>query len=145
MTQNPCSRAMARIRGEADAPELRGEARFLQRPDGVLVTVEVSGLPEDTPFFALHIHEGRNCQGRGFPGTGGHFDRRNRPHPRHQGDLPPLLNAGGKAWLSVLTDRFTLPEIIGRTLVIHSGADDFRSQPAGNAGAKIACGVIRCG
>jgi Cu-Zn family superoxide dismutase len=45
----------------------------------------------------------------------------------------------------VVTDRFTLPEVIGRTLVIHSGADDFRSQPAGNAGTKIACGVIRCG
>ena len=145
MTPNTCYRAVAQIRGEEPASEIRGEARFLQREDGVLVTVEVSGLPQDTPFLALHIHEGRNCQGRGFPQTGGHYDRRNRPHPGHQGDLPPLLNAGGRAWLSVVTDRFTLPEVIGRTLVIHSGADDFRSQPAGNAGTKIACGVIRCG
>ena len=145
MTANTCARATALIRGEADAPDIRGEARFLQREDGVLVTVEVSGLPRDAAFFALHIHEGRSCQGRGFPNTGGHYDRRSSPHPRHQGDLPPLLNAGGRAYLSVVTDRFTVPEIIGRTLVIHSGADDFRSQPAGNAGTRIACGVIRCG
>ena len=145
MTPNPCSRAFAAIRGEASNPDIRGEARFLQREDGVLVTVEASGLPADAPFLALHIHEGRSCQGRGFPQTGGHYDRRSRPHPRHQGDLPPLLNAGGRAYLSVVTDRFTLPEIIGRTVVIHSGADDFRSQPAGNAGTKLACGVIRCG
>ncbi|MBQ2061222.1 MAG: superoxide dismutase family protein [Oscillospiraceae bacterium] len=145
MTPNMCSGAVARIRGEATSPEIRGEARFLQRPDGVLVTVEVSGLPRDTPFFALHIHEGRNCQGRGFPNTGSHLNGRKQPHPRHQGDLPPLLNAGGRAFLSVVTDRFTLPEIIGRTLVIHGGTDDFRTQPAGNAGAKLACGMIRCG
>ncbi len=145
MTPNSCSGAIARIRGEATAPALQGEVRFLQRPDGVLVTVEVSGLPQETPFFALHIHEGRSCQGRGFPRTGGHLNGSMQPHPRHQGDLPPLLNVGGKAYLSVLTDRFTLPEIIGRTLVIHSGADDFRTQPAGNAGPKLACGMIRCG
>ena len=145
MYENPCTRATALLRGEAPAPDLRGEAQFHQRPDGVLVTVQVTGLPADTPFFALHIHEGRDCAGRGFPNTGGHFDGRGRPHPDHQGDLPSLLNCNGKAYLAVMTDRFTLPEIMGRTLVIHSGPEDFRSQPGGSAGAKMGCGVIQCG
>jgi Cu-Zn family superoxide dismutase len=54
-----------------------------------------------------------------------------------------LLWCKGKAFLSVKTDRFSVDEIIGRTIVIHSDPDDFHSQPAGNAGKKIACGVIQ--
>jgi Cu-Zn family superoxide dismutase len=54
-----------------------------------------------------------------------------------------LLSVNGQAYLAVQTNRFTIDEIIGRTVVIHEGVDDFSSQPAGNAGRKIACGVIR--
>ena len=54
-----------------------------------------------------------------------------------------LLLCGGGAYLAVLTDRFSVADVLGRTVVIHSGADDFHTQPAGNAGTKIACGVIR--
>lgn len=61
----------------------------------------------------------------------------------HAGDLPPLLSCQGNAYLSVKTDRFSVNEIIGRTVVIHSNPDDFHTQPAGNAGKKIACGVIQ--
>ena len=85
------------------------------------------------------------CGGAGFPGTGGHFNPAGAPHPAHAGDLPPLLSCGGRAYLAVLTDRFTVADIIGRTVVIHGGSDDFRSQPAGDAGTKIACGVIKWG
>ena len=66
----------------------------------------------------------------------------NQLHPKHAGDLPPLLVCRGNAYLSVKTDRFTVNEIIGRTVVIHSDPDDFHSLPAGNAGMKIGCGVI---
>lgn len=66
-------------------------------------------------------------------------------HPKHAGDLPPLLECKGQAYLSVKTDRFTVDEIIGRTVIIHSDSDDFSTQPTGNAGRKIACGVIRRG
>ena len=64
-------------------------------------------------------------------------------HPMHSGDLPPLLSATGRAYMAVLTDRFSIGQIIGKTVVVHSRADDFQSQPAGNAGEKIACGVIQ--
>ena len=112
---------------------------------GVLVTAHVSGLPRDNEggFFALHIHEGTSCAGDGFPGSLSHYNPSGSPHPSHAGDLPPLLSNGGEAYLSVLTNRFRLADVVGRTVVIHSGPDDFRSQPAGNPGTKIACGVIR--
>jgi len=58
------------------------------------------------------------------------------------GDLPPLFSANGYAFSAVLTNRFTIDEIIGRTIIIHSSVDDFITQPAGNAGTKNACGKI---
>lgn len=61
----------------------------------------------------------------------------------HAGDLPPLLsNARGKAFGAVLCDGFTLNEILGKSVIIHRAPDDFTSQPAGNAGERIACGTI---
>ena len=135
--------AAAQIRGGEQAPGIRGMARFCQTRDGVLVSVEVRGLPESrTDFFAFHIHEGLDCGGQGFADTGGHYNPGGEPHPCHAGDLPPLLGCGGMARMCVLTDRFRVEEIIGRTVVIHSGPDDFHSQPAGDPGEKIACGVI---
>lgn len=133
--------AVAEVRGEGG---LRGTVRFWPRPGGTLVSVRVRGLPESgTGFFALHIHEGGDCRGEGFPDTGGHYNPESQPHPRHAGDLPPLLSCGGSACMEVLTGRFRVREVVGRTVIIHAGADDFTTQPSGNAGNKIACGVIR--
>lgn len=136
--------AIARIRGGRDAPVLRGEVRFYQLPAGVLVEADVSGLPNnDSGFHGFHIHTGAACADSDFSSTGGHFSPNDVPHPRHAGDLPPLLSYNGRAYLAVMTDRFSIADITGRTVVIHSDADDFHSQPAGNAGDKIACGVIQ--
>lgn len=102
------------------------------------------GLPDsETGFFGFHIHAGNDCSGTGFPATGGHYDPQMNPHPQHAGDLPPLLGDNGTAWLSVLTGRFQIRDIIGKTVVIHSNPNDFITQTSGNAGTKIACGVIR--
>ena len=136
--------AVACIKGGPAAPCLTGEARFYQKSGGVLVTVNVSGLPEGdgTGFFALHIHEGGSCSGEGFADAGGHYNPAGAEHPKHAGDLPPLLRCKQSAYLSVLTDRFCVRDIIGRTVIIHGSADDFHSQPAGHAGTRIACGLI---
>ncbi len=120
---------------------IRGTVRFFQRRGGVLLEADISGLPF-SGFFGFHIHEGGNCSGTGFPDTMGHYNPTGMAHPMHAGDLPPLLSAGGRAYMAVLTDRFSIQDIIGKTVVVHSKADDFRSQPAGDAGEKIACGVI---
>lgn len=132
--------AIACIRGEG---ELRGTVKFYPADCGALIVAEITGLPEsDTGFFAFHIHEGVDCGGAGFADTKGHYNPTEQAHPRHAGDLPPLLSQGGRALLAVETKRFTVWEALGRTVVIHSGPDDFHSQPAGNPGRKIGCGVI---
>ena len=132
----------AQLSGGKDAPMLRGTVSFYQRPSGILVVAKVSGLPKQTGFFGFHIHEGGACTGTNFADTGSHYNPTDYPHPNHAGDLPPLLGYGGRAYLAVITDRFSIADIIGRTVVIHSDADDFTTQPAGNAGTKIGCGVI---
>ena len=137
--------AVARIAGGEEAPQLSGCVQFYQENGCVLVAARISGLPREseTGFFGFHIHQGESCSGADFSGTGSHYNPMDQMHPVHAGDLPPLLACRGIAYLSVKTDRFSVDEIIGRTVVIHSDPDDFHSQPAGNSGKKIACGVIR--
>ena len=77
-----------------------------------------------------------------FPNTGNHYNPGNVPHPEHAGDLLPLLSNNGYAWMSFYTGRIDIEDIIGRSVVIHSMRDDFTTQPSGNSGDKIACGVI---
>ena len=136
--------AMARIQGGMKAPQLSGCVQFYQERGCVLIVARILGLPREsgTGFFGFHIHQGRNCSGTDFSGTGSHYNPVDQVHPKHAGDLPPLMWCQGNAYLAVKTDRFTVHDIIGKTVVIHSDPDDFHTQPAGNAGKKIACGVI---
>ncbi len=141
-------RAAAVIAGDGDHPALRGVARFYPVREGAVVFVEVGGLPRgDGPcggrVFGLHIHAGGDCGGEGFPRVMAHYDPDACPHPGHAGDLPPLFGCGGRALSVFLTDRFTVDEVVGRTVIVHDGPDDFTTQPSGNSGTKIACGVIR--
>ncbi len=126
--------AIACIRGDG----IRGTVKFYPQCPGVLVTAEIFGLTDG--FHGFHIHSGRSCGGEDFADTQGHYGE--GEHPNHAGDLPPLLSCNGRAYLAVRTERFEIPEVLGRTVVIHQGIDDFASQPAGNSGKKIACGVI---
>ncbi len=136
--------ASAKIHGGVDNPKLLGEVNFYQKENGVLIEVFVNGLPEtESGFFGFHIHEGENCTGVDFANTGNHYNPENTSHPNHKGDLPPLMYCLGGAFQTVLTDRFRVSDIIGKTVVIHDSPDDFTSQPSGNAGVKIACGVIK--
>lgn len=139
-----CPNAIAQIRGGAEMPRITGQVEFYQERGSVLVCARLFGFPADkSEFYALHIHRGESCCGTDFSETGGHYNPKEEPHPYHAGDLPSLLSCHGEAFLAVRTGRFRVCDIIGKTVVIHSDADDFRSQPSGNAGKKIACGVIR--
>lgn len=144
-------KAEAIIRGSVLYPEIRGIARFSEVKNGVLVTLSLKGLPLaenkcGQRVFAAHIHEGGSCSGNlkdPFNDAGGHFNPKNCPHPFHAGDMPPLFAVGRTAAVSFITNRFTVSEIIGKTVIIHSGEDDFHTQPSGNSGEKIACGAIK--
>ncbi|WWR18230.1 superoxide dismutase family protein [Lachnospiraceae bacterium JLR.KK009] len=148
LTQMPA--AYAELTGNPGTGEISGMVRFYPVGAGILVNAEVYGLPVNPnpcgfDIFGFHIHEGHSCTGTGsdpYANAGAHFNPTLCPHPAHGGDLPPLFGNNGMAWMMYATDRFSIPEIIGKTVIIHSGPDDFSTQPAGNAGAKIACGTI---
>lgn len=142
-------RAMAKIQGGNGYPHLKGVAAFVQTNTGVLVTIKVSNLPQNSPcnggVFAVHIHEGESCTGTAedeFSNAKTHYNPLNCPHPYHAGDLPPLIENNGFAYMSTLTNRFTVSDVIGKVIVVHENKDDFTTQPSGNAGKKIGCGKI---
>ena len=140
--------ALAWIAGNENHPQLNGMVKFYRIPyDGILIEAEIFRLPEIPPgapssFFGFHIHENGDCSDN-FQNTGNHYNPTGAQHPFHAGDLPPLFGNDGYAWMEVLTDRFALGEVIGRTVIIHRQPDDFTSQPAGNAGMRIGCGIIQ--
>lgn len=142
-------KAIAQIQGGNGYPYLNGTATFVQTGNGVLVTVSINKLPQNSVcnggIFALHIHEGESCTGNDedqFSNAKTHYNPLNCPHPYHAGDLPPLIGNSGYAYMSVLTNRFTVNEIINKVIIVHENKDDFSTQPSGNSGKKIGCGKI---
>ena len=140
--------ALAWVRGGTQAPAISGLVKFYATPyAGVLIEAELFNLPnKSTPgssgFYAMHIHETGNCSDD-FIHTGEHFNPTGGLHPAHAGDMLPLQGNEGYSWVSFYDKRITIDQILGRSVIIHSQADDFTTQPAGNSGTKIACGVIR--
>lgn len=150
--------AVAQIRGGPLAPSLRGIVQFTDVPGGTWVAVQVEGLPPYQPGTAerkpigphgFHIHENGNCSVGNpqspFEAAGEHWNPTNQPHGNHAGDFPVLFSNNGRAMMGFFTNRFRVADIIGKSVIIHRHPDDYRSQPAGDAGSRLACGVIRAG
>ena len=144
------NKANAIIKGGRKFPKINGTVTFKEVQNGVLVTAKINGLPQSKThckgnFFGFHIHEGNSCTGNAsdeFANAKSHLNTTNCPHPFHVGDLPPLIENNGYAYMSVLINKFSIKDIIGRVIIIHDMPDDFTSQPSGNSGTKIACGKI---
>lgn len=130
-----------------------GEATFEQVGDKVRVVVFVQGLKPGQEH-GLHIHEVGDCSSGDGLSAKGHFNPYGKPHghpgsaERHAGDLPALkANKAGRANVQIDLDIITVTpgpaSIIGRGLIVHADPDDYKTQPTGNAGARIACGVIQ--
>lgn len=142
--------AAARVSGSESCPGISGTVRFYQTDEGAVVWAEINGLPvPELPcrkrIFGFHIHKGTDCGGNmddPFADAMSHYNPSGCEHPYHAGDLPPLFGNNGYALCVFLTDRFSVKEVIGRTIIIHDHPDDFTTQPSGNSGTKIACGVI---
>lgn len=142
--------AVARLAGSESCPAISGTVRFYQTRAGVIVRAEMWGLPcSDSPcearVFGFHIHEGRACAGNmddPFAEAMSHYNPCGCKHPQHAGDLPPLFENKGYALSVFLTNRFSVRDVIGRTVIIHDSPDDFTAQPSGNSGRKIACAEI---
>ncbi len=152
----PGGAVMADIRGGPLAPGIRGRVIIRDVPGGALVCVHVEGLPGYKPAkggeapigpFGFHIHEAGNCDvgnpSDPFTSAGGHWNPDNQPHGNHAGDFPVLFSNGGVAAMCFFTNRFKAADVVGKAVIIHQNPDDYRSQPSGNAGKRLACGVIR--
>lgn len=149
LTAAPAARAS--VKGDTGHSALHGTVDFFPYRNGTLVLAEIWGLPYDpapcaSNVYAMHIHAGGDCTGEmnmSFAGAGGHYNPNNCPHPAHAGDLPPLFGNRGYAWQGFYTERFAPSEVIGKTVIVHDQRDDFKTQPAGDAGGRIGCGIIR--
>ena len=134
-----------------------GQVQLTSLANGVRVRLDLHSLPPGEK--ALHFHETGSCKAPKFTSAGGHFAPAKNPHGfdaekgPHAGDMPNIfVGKDGRAKLEVINTQVTLgtgsnslKKAGGTALVIHAAADDYKSQPAGNAGDRIACGEIKGG
>ncbi|HEY0822206.1 MAG TPA: superoxide dismutase family protein [Ramlibacter sp.] len=129
-----------------------GTVRFVQAGDRVRVMGEIRGLKPGAEH-GFHVHEKGDCSSGDGMSAGGHFNPGGQPHgrhgagPHHAGDLPSLkADASGVAKFSFDSTSIRLggggSDIVGRGLIVHRDPDDYRTQPTGNAGPRLACAVI---
>ncbi|TMH12259.1 MAG: superoxide dismutase family protein [Betaproteobacteria bacterium] len=131
-----------------------GTVTFQQRGDRVMVTTKVTGLKPNQEH-GMHAHEKGDCSSGDGMSTGGHFNPNGKPHgpqesEHHAGDMPALKadangNANASFELSGVTVGSGSAVLVGRGLIVHAAPDDYKTQPTGNSGARIACGVIKQG
>jgi len=130
-----------------------GTLRFVQNGDKVQVTGEVKGLKPGAEH-GFHVHEKGDCSSGDGMSTGGHFNPTGTAHGQHGhgthhvGDLPSLMaDAQGVAKVNFTSTTLTLNAgttgIVDKGLIVHRDPDDYKTQPTGNSGPRVACGVIR--
>jgi Cu-Zn family superoxide dismutase len=131
--------------------KVSGTVTFIEVADGVQVRVEMTGLAPGNHGF--HVHEFGDCSAADANSAGAHFNPTNNPHAgpdavaRHVGDMGNVeADASGKATLEYVDHQISLTNdqrsVIGRSVVVHAKADDLKSQPSGDSGARVACGVV---
>ena len=130
--------------------DVHGTVTFTQTAEGVKVVADLEGLSDGK--HGIHIHEFGDCSSTDGTSAGGHYNPSAKTHggpmdmSRHMGDMGNIVaDASGKAHLEYVDKVIKLngpASIIGRSVVVHKGEDDLKSQPAGNSGPRVACGVI---
>lgn len=143
------TRAVAVLR-PAQGGGVEGTVTFLATEGGVKVTTRVTGLTPGAHGF--HVHELGDCSAADFSSAGSHFNPGGDPHAgphdprRHMGDMGNLeAGQDGVAQLEYLDPRISLEGaggVLGRGVIVHAAADDLKTQPTGNAGGRLACGVV---
>lgn len=146
---SPVEHAIAVLHPLGDSG-VHGEVSFTQEGALIKVVADVEGLTPGKHGF--HIHEYGDCSSLDGMSAGGHFNPDNKPHggpesaERHVGDMGNLVaGADGKAHLEYSDSLLSFSgshNIIGRAIIVHAGEDDLTTQPTGNAGGRVACGVI---
>ena len=129
---------------------VEGTVTFTKSGNEVKIVAEVTGLTPGKHGF--HIHEFGDCSSPDGMAAGGHFNPTNNPHAghdaerRHEGDMGNVeADSAGKAHLELTDNMMKMSgekSIIGRSLIVHEKVDDLKTQPTGNSGGRVACGVI---
>ena len=147
--------ATATLQGQ-EGSNISGTVTFTQSPDGGAVTIqaEVRGM-DGAGMHGFHIHETGDCTAADFTSAGGHFNPTNAPHggpddaEHHAGDLGNIeIGADGTGTLDLASSMLTLDagapnSTVGKAVILHAGEDDLETQPTGDAGARLACGVVQ--
>jgi Cu-Zn family superoxide dismutase len=133
-----------------EGSETSGTVRFSKNENGIQILADLSGLARGK--HGIHVHRLGDCSAADASSAEGHFNPEDMPHgaptdaQRHVGDLGNLVVEEGGAvsyeWTDTVVSFAGDHSIIGRSVIVHSGEDDFRTQPTGDAGSRIACGVI---
>lgn len=140
----------------ASGSNVSGEVSFTEENGSVRMELSVENLPAGE--HAVHLHEHGDCSAEDASSAGGHWNPTMKPHGKrgsgsafHKGDIDNM-NAGddGKGTLTLTIEGWSIggpdsTNIVGKSVIIHERADDFTSQPAGDAGSRISCGVIKAG
>lgn len=145
----PVTRATAALQSAAGG-KVTGTVTFTKAEGGVKVAAHITGLAPGAHGF--HVHEFGDCSAADFTSAGGHFNPAGDPHAgphdakRHAGDLGNLeANKDGVADLEYVDPVLSFEgptSVLGRGVIVHAAADDFKTQPTGNAGGRVACGVV---
>jgi Cu-Zn family superoxide dismutase len=130
--------------------KVEGTVTFTKTGDEMKVVADLTGLTPGKHGF--HVHEFGDCSSPDAKSAGGHFNPTNAPHAghdiemRHVGDLGNIeADASGKAHLELTDKKMTFSgenSVVGRSVIVHEKADDLKSQPTGDAGGRVGCGVI---
>jgi Cu-Zn family superoxide dismutase len=134
--------------------EVSGTVRFEQTGEGLAVQVDLTGLPPSSQH-GFHVHETGDCSAPDATSAGDHYNPEGHPHAlpngeaRHAGDMGNLeADENGEVHTQLVIDTMSIdgerPSVIGRAVIVHANPDD-GGQPTGNAGARIACGVVEAG
>ena len=138
----------------AEGQGVSGTLMFAPAGDGVHLTGSIKGLPPGSTH-GFHLHEKGDCSAPDFSSAGPHFNPTSQPHgdpsgtARHLGDLPNVTADGeGSVELDAKLSGLTLRtgeanDIVNKAIVVHAKPDDYKSQPSGESGGRIACGIIK--
>jgi superoxide dismutase, Cu-Zn family len=146
------AKAVAQLESKSGST-VTGKVTFTQHGNKVAMKVEVSGLTPGS--HAIHLHDKGDCSAPDATSAGGHWNPSSEDHgkwahaPFHHGDIGNLVaDAKGKAELKMESELWTLgdgkpSDVVGHAVIVHAKEDDFTTQPTGNAGGRVACGVIQ--
>lgn len=137
---------------QSEDPGVSGTVTITKVVGGVKIVADVSGVKPDGKH-GFHIHENGECEHSDhFKSAGGHFNPAHVDHacpptdPRHAGDLGNIEVTGGKGHLELTSSELTLEGangVVGKAFILHAGTDDCKTQPTGDAGGRLACGVVK--